>query len=448
MSSPDENSDPLGDFLRGLGQGGQLPPGWQDLPGMPQDPAQVQAMLQQVQAMLAGAPDEALNWRMAHDIARQSAAADGDPSVGERDQRTVAEALRTADLWLDRVTDLRAASARTEAWSRSEWVERTLPTWRTVMGPVAESVSEALTTAFRKNLPFEAGQAASEAVPMLRRMAATFFGAQTGQALGGLAREVYGAGDTGLPLLDDGRTALLPAAVTRFAEGLDLPVDEVRLYLALREAAHARLFADVAWLRPHVLAAVGDFAREITIDLEGIESRIRDVDASDPQALQRALAQGLFEPDRTPGQEAALERLETALALVEGWIDEVVHTAAATTLPHAGALQETMRRRRAAGGPAERAMAQLVGLELRPRRLREAAAVWSALAAARGPAGRDQLWSHPDLLPTPEAFADPVAFARGGQGQVPDAMDAALAALLDGTLDGPDTPDGPDAPTP
>jgi putative hydrolase len=341
----------------------------------------------------------------------------------------VAEALRTADLWLDRVSDLPAATARTEAWSRAEWIENTLPTWRGVVEPVAASVNEAMAKAMAEQAPPEVRGLLSGALPMMRKLGGTFFGAQLGQALGALAGEVVGGGDVGLPLLPAGRAALIPANVAAFGEGLGLPDDEVRLYLALREAAHARLVAGVPWLRAHLLAAVEDYARGIVIDTSRIESAVRDLDLSDPEALQNALASDLFEPERTPAQQAALDRLETALALVEGWVDEVVDRAARDTLPHAVALRETVRRRRAAGGPAEHTFASLVGLELRPRRLREAAAVWAALTEARGAAGRDALWEHPDIAPGEAAFADPVGFAAGDQHEGDD-MDAALQQLL------------------
>ena len=72
-----------------------------------------------------------------------------------------------------------------------------------------------------------------------------------------------------------------------------------------------------------------------------------------------------------------------------------------------------MRRRRAAGGPAERTFASLVGLEMRPRALREAAALWRQLREQRGIEGRDALWAHPDLLPGAEDLADPAAFLSG-----------------------------------
>jgi putative hydrolase len=288
-----------------------------------------------------------------------------------------------------------------------------------------------MSTAMAAQAPEEMRSMLGGALPMVRRMGGAFFGAQLGQALGTLAGEVVGAGDTGLPLLPAGRAALLPANIAAFGEGLGLDADEVRLYLALREAAHARLIAGVPWLRSHLLGAVEEYARGITIDVEALEEAVRSVDPSDPEALQEALSSGLFEPQTTPQQQAALERLETALALVEGWIDEVVDAAAAATLPNRSALRETVRRRRAAGGPAEHIFASLVGLELRPRRLREAAAVWAALTAERGISGREALWAHPDLAPTAEWFADPVGFAKGGAHAGTTDLDEALAELLD-----------------
>src|SRR3954469_10255800 len=424
----DEEPDPLAAMLQAMfGPGGvdpeqlrsMLPPGLADMPGFPRDAAGLQAMLAQVQQMFAGGGDGPVNWEAAHDVARAVAAGGGDPTVPDSEQRQVAEALRTADLWLDSVTDLPSATARSEAWSRADWGEKTLPPWKGIVEPIAASVAEAMSTAMAAQAPEEMRSMLGGALPMVRRMGGAFFGAQLGQALGTLAGEVVGAGDTGLPLLPAGRAALLPANIAAFGEGLGLDADEVRLYLALREAAHARLIAGVPWLRSHLLGAVEEYARGITIDTAALEEAVRNVDPSDPSALQEALQSGLFEPQTTPQQRAALDRLETALALgggwidegvrgggalVEGWIDEVVDEAAATALPHRDALRETVRRRRAAGGPAEHIFASLVGLELRPRRLRGAGAVWAALARERGAAGRDALWAPPDLAPTADAF--------------------------------------------
>jgi putative hydrolase len=118
----------------------------------------------------------------------------------------------------------------------------------------------------------------------------------------------------------------------------------------------------------------------------------------------------MLEPEETPEQQMALRRLETLLALVEGWVDTVVAQAAKDRLPGHSALAETMRRRRATGGPAEQTFETLVGLQLRPRRLRDAATVWAAMGQRFGSADRDRLWSHPDLLPTSDDLDEPMDF--------------------------------------
>jgi putative hydrolase len=214
-----------------------------------------------------------------------------------------------------------------------------------------------------------------------------------------------------VPIGPNGVAALIPANVAAFGEGLERPDDEVRLYLALREAAHPRLFGHVPWLRQRMLDTVAAYAQGITVDLSAIERAMGDIDPTNPQSVQDVLAGGLFEPQTTPEQKAALRRLETLLALVEGWVDAVVAAAAGDRMAGAEALREASRRRRASGGPAEQTFATLVGLELRPRRLREAAALWWGVTEKHGISGRDNIWSHPDLLPSAEDLDDPLGFA-------------------------------------
>lgn len=270
---------------------------------------------------------------------------------------------------------------------------------------------------------------------MLQNVGGAMFGMQLGQAVGALSKDVVGSTDIGVPLAD-GRMALLPANVAAFGAGLDVPEQEVQLFLAVREAAHVRLFTHIPWLTGHLLGSIERYARGIHIDMGKIEEAARDIDPTNPESLQGALSQGVFMPERTPEQDAALVRLETTLALVEGWVDEVT-AAAAANLPSAGALREMVRRRRATGGPAEHAFAALVGLELRPRRLRDAAALWALLLEERGAEGRDALWQHPDLLPTAEDLDDPAGFTeRRRLIESSDAdVDAALQRLLAGDFE-------------
>ncbi len=230
-----------------------------------------------------------------------------------------------------------------------------------------------------------------------------------------LAGEVVGSTDIGLPLGPANKAALLPVNIEALGGGLGIPLEEVRLYLALRETAHQRLFAHVPWLRSHLFGAVEGYARGIKVDTAKLEDVVGQIDPQRPEELQEALQQGMFQPEDSPQQKAALARLETALALVEGWVDAVVHAAAEPHLPSASALRETLRRRRASGGPAEQTFSTLIGLELRPRRLRDASRLWASLADARGAEGRDAVWEHPDMLPTAADLDDPDAFVHHEQ---------------------------------
>ncbi len=405
-------------------------------PGMPD----LSMLMSQMQAMMA--PYEgSVNWNLAKDVARKTVAQEPDPSPGEKDRSDVADALRLADHWLDQVTDLPSGINTSAVWSRAEWVEQTIDVWRRLVEPVAEHVVSAMGDA----LPEEAKSMAGPLMGMMSKAGGAMFGTQVGQALGGLASEVLTASDIGLPLGPEGKAALLPANVRKFAEGLDVSEEDVFLYLALREAAHQRLFAHVPWLRAHLLSAVEDYGRGTTIDVSKIESSLADLDPMNPAGIQEALEGGLFEPEKTPAQKAALVRLETTLALVEGWVDEVVGQATESRMPSASKMQEAVRRRRAAGGPAESTFASLVGLELRPRRLRDASALWGSLRSRQGQQGRDAVWSHPDLLPTPADLDDPLGFRE--HTEEPEALtdaefDAALADLLDSEGEGPGQ--GPD----
>lgn len=407
--------------------GGQSPAG-----GMP-DAAAMSQMFSQMQSFfgaMAQGGSGPVNWALAKDAARQGTK-DSRPVDAEA-KRRVAEAARLAEMWLDAVTDFTSPSATARAMSRAEWVDASLPGWQELTEPVAENASRAVNESMNSQLPEEAKGLLSGAGGMLSSLGGALFGAQLGQAVASLSSDVLGSTDAGLPLAGES-FALLPQNIETFGEGLDLPQQEILLYLSLREAAHQRLFHAAPWLRTHVLELVRDFASGISIDTAGIQERLQGMDGMDPSALQELMGSGMLQPTTTPAQKAALDRLETLLALIEGWVDAVV-TAASATLPSAPALREMLRRRRATGGPAEQAFAGLVGLELRPRRAREAAALWEDIADRWSREQRDELWLERELLPSASDLDDHEAFfsARALIEASDDDFDAAMAAWLDG----------------
>ena len=442
----------------------------------PENPQVMAAMTQQVKSMfdpVSGPPVT----EVALTTARQTVAmASTDPSarrdrvLGDTEQRAVAEAVTVASLWLDPVTTLVPSQGRGRAWSRAEWVEATMPQWHTIVQPVAAGVSRAIGAAMTEQFsalgelderdlaelglpeipgltsgdgPLDLSALASGLAAPMEQASSQMFAAVTGQAVGALGIDVVTGTEVILPITSSADIALLPTNIESFAEGLGIDAGQVRLYLAVREAARSRLYAGAPWLGPLILAAVQDYARSISIDTDAISSAIADamsqaeggsgaMELQDPAAIARHLQGKLFAPTPTPAGVAALARLETLLALTEGWVDVVTDRATAAHLPQAGALNEAIRRRRL-GGPAQRTFSGLVGLDLTPRRLRDAANLWAALEADGGADQRDAPWAHPDLAPTAADLDDPLGFVeRMRAGRTASDMDAALDALLRG----------------
>lgn len=365
-----------------------------------------------------------------YDLARQLASS----SIGfvapvpESTATAIADAVRLAETWLDGASALPAGTTRTVAWTPTEWLDNTLDTWKRLCDPVAEQIS----TVWASALPQEAQAMAGPLLAMMSQMGGMAFGSQLGQALGKLSKEVLTSTDIGLPLGPKGVAALMPQAVDALTEGLEQPRSEVLTFLAAREAAHHRLFSHVPWLSSQLLSAVEAFAKGMKIDMSGIEDMAQGFNPAslaDPAAMEQLLSQGMFEPKSTPEQTAALERLETLLALIEGWVQTVVIAALGDRLPGTEALSETMRRRRATGGPAEQTFATLVGLELRPRKMREAAALWEKLTEAVGADARDAVWQHPDLLPGAADLDEPAAFIDRAIGGDTSGIDQLLEDL-------------------
>jgi putative hydrolase len=399
--------------------------------GLPDDPEMVQRLIGQLQQALQNSGD-GINWGLATEQARALAARSAVPAT-PAERASLEQALHVAALWLDEATDISSLTTEPVLLTRAGWAEATMPVWTQLAEPVANSIADALTEVLEDQAPEELGGMLGGAGKLMRNIGGTLFAMQLGQVVGQLASDAVSGGDVGIPLLD-GETrqaALVPQNVDAFGAGLDIPTDEIQLYLAVRELAHARLFRHAKWLRLHLLTQITDFARGIHIDTSRLEELAADFDPQNPEELRAAMTSGALIPPKTEEQLAALSRLETMLALVEGWVD-VVTAAATTRLPHALAIAETVRRRRASGGPAESAFSTLVGLELRPRRLREAAAMWQAVHDAVGAEARDDLWSHPDVVPGDADIDDPAALVArlSGGTPEPDDIDRALEDLL------------------
>lgn len=398
--------------------------------GLPVDPAALQQLLSKLTAAIVpGETTEGLNWSLVETQAKQIASANS-RKVTESVGKSIDAAMATGSLWLDEVTDVASITSEPKLLSRELWVADSLGLFKDLATPVANRMSEALTENFKENLPEEFSGFMSQASGLMKSAGSVMFAMQMGQALGRMSEEVLSAGDIGLPIFKEPRPAFVAQNLAELVDSLEEDSDQVYFYFVIRELAHARLFKQSKWLREYTVNLITAYAREISIDNTRIIEMSENFDPADIGNIQKAFESGALIAPRTPSQTIALERIETVLALIEGWVDCVTQ-AATNRLPRSAAVAEVVRRKRSSGGPAEKTFLTLIGLELRPRKLREASAMWNQITEAAGIQKRDAIWSHPDLLPTDADIQDPTALiAKLSNGAAEDDMDQALRDLL------------------
>lgn len=398
--------------------------------GLPVDPATLQQLLAKLTAAIVpGEATEGLNWSLVETQAKQIAN-QGSKKVSESVAKSISAAMATGSLWLDEVTEVASISSEPKLLSRELWVADSIGLFKDLATPVANRMSEALSENFQENLPEEFSGLLSQASGIMKSAGSVMFAMQLGQALGRLSEEVLSAGDIGLPIFKEPRPAFVAQNLATLVESLEEESDQVYFYFVVRELAHARLFKQSKWLREYTVNLITAYAREISIDNTRIIEMSENFDPAEISNIKKAFESGALIAPRTDAQNVALERIETVLALIEGWVDCVTQKAT-TRLPRSAAIAELVRRKRSSGGPAEKTFLTLIGLELRPRKLREASAMWNAITNAVGIQKRDAIWSHPDLLPTEADIADPSALIAKLSNSAPeDDMDAALRDLL------------------
>lgn len=400
--------------------------------GLPNDPAAIQALLAQLRNAIQQGESQTVsgvNWTVASQQALSSAR-EGSKAVTDASKSKLSEATNIANLWLDQATALSAMASEPKFVSREVWVQDALPLFQELAGPIAERVANALTENLQANLPSELEGLAQGAQGIMRSAGGALFAMQLGSTLGKLSHEVITGGDIGLPFYSESRAAFVTQNLSQFIDDNDLDEGQANIYIAVRELAHARLFRHSRWLREAVIAQLTNYASGISIDGEAMSELASSISPENAEALKDALESGALLSERTEEQLAALSSIETLLALIEGWV-EVVTENSTKLLPAAANLDEVLRRRRATSSPAQSTFATLVGLELKPKRSREAANFWRIITERLGIEKRDAIWDHPDLLPESSDIDNVDGYLeRISSGE--DSIDQALRDLLGG----------------
>lgn len=82
--------------------------------------------------------------------------------------------------------------------------------------------------------------------------------------------------------------------IAQWSDGLGIDPEQVGIYLSLREAAAARLFANNKWLSKYIQDVITAYGKGITIDVESITRQAEEamasgeIDINNPNAINIA----------------------------------------------------------------------------------------------------------------------------------------------------------------
>ena len=381
------------------------------------------------------------------DAARKFLATHNDLPIGQADAKKAQEAIDIANTWIDQHTQFPVTAANADvAWSRKDWIDHSVAGWQKLVEPLAEGMVEALGKVLKEmgqqtldpedlegvdlgalgglgglNALGAGANGEMNFLPIMRTFMGQLIATQLGTSIGTLSIGLTGSQDAAIPLFEKSGAHLIPQNITLWGEGLEIPEQEIAIYMALREVAAQRLFSHTPWLSSYIRELIQSYGSGITVDIESIQRQAEsamssgELDINNPDSITLAINQGMFQPEQSGAQSAALAKLEMTFALIEGWIDHITYLSAKDRLPSLASLQESYRRTRIESAPTQRLFAMLLGLQISPRLSRECSHFWNEIYEISGGADggveiRDHRWEDSALLPTAADLTDPAKF--------------------------------------
>jgi coenzyme F420 biosynthesis associated uncharacterized protein len=116
---------------------------------------------------------------------------------------------------------------------------------------------------------------------------------------------------------------------------------------------------------------------------------------------------GLVALVQTREQRAIMERVQSAMSVIEGYSEHVMDAVGATVLPAYEGLRAAMERRRRSRSAPERVLQRLLGFEMKMRQYEQGKRFCDAVVATHGIAVLNRVWNSPDALPSAAELRHP-----------------------------------------
>ncbi|MCU1599851.1 MAG: Coenzyme biosynthesis-associated protein [Frankiales bacterium] len=230
-------------------------------------------------------------------------------------------------------------------------------------------------------------------------------GVQIGSILAWLSSKVLGQYEAFQPEGEQGRLLLVAPNIVEAERKLGVDPHDFRLWVALHEVTHRTQFTAVPWLHAHVREEVQNLITASKLDdPEALIARLKQV-ASSPRSGS------LVEMIQTPEQREVMDRVTGFMSLLEGHAEHVMDGVGPSVVPTVQHIRDQFeQRRRDKGGPLERLLRRLLGMDLKALQYSQGRAFVGHVVGEIGMAGFNRIWTSPETLPSKDEILDPASW--------------------------------------
>jgi coenzyme F420 biosynthesis associated uncharacterized protein len=342
-----------------------------------------------------------VDWTLARQVARLAAAGGRAPGLDADFPALVAE----HEVHLRDYTGLEPAEPipPPEALDRGEWADVNLASLCDLLSPVTDSLSGR----------FEhAGPLAGP----LRAVTGATLAAEAGLVVGYMSQRVLGQYEVSLLQPEQPPRLLFVAPnLAKAIEHSGLDRESFLGWIVLHELTHVLQFSGVPWLREHLGSLLREYLRTVEVRIDSGAAGGLPSLPSPAEVVDAFREGGLVALVQTREQRRLMDRIQSAMAVIEGYSEHVMDAVGERVLPSYAGLREAMERRRRSRSAPERILERLLALDIKLRQYELGKSFCDEVAERHGMDVLNRVWDSEKALPTgaelrrPEDWADRVS---------------------------------------
>ena len=337
-----------------------------------------------------------VDWSLARQIARFASGGAERPDLAFDFEKASAAALDQVSGYSG--LELSGAVPPVHEVDRAGWADANLDSLADLLEPVGGKLDDRL------------GSAGPLAGP-LRAAAGATVAAEVGLVMGYMSQRVLGQFEVSLLQPEVApRLLFVTPNLARAVKELDVDQESFLRWVALHEVTHVLQFSGVTWLREHLGALLREYLATVEVRIERGAAGGLPAMPDPSMIVERFREGGLAALVQTREQRNIMDRIQSAMAVVEGYSEHVMDAVGADVLPEYEGLRDAMERRRHSRSAPERILMRLLGLERKMRQYEDGKRFCDAVVAEGGIEKLNLVWHAPTALPTASELDAPAAW--------------------------------------